>query len=111
MQAFAGCQFKSTFYATYLARTQFERYADWKSETRDGTKKHKTMTTKKASGSHCYESTEPSFVKEGDFDVYTNSVGIPDWCVILDFAGLYPSMMVSEHMFINQGSPRNGAPA
>ena len=33
MQAFAGCQFKSTFYATYLARTQFERYADWKSET------------------------------------------------------------------------------
>jgi len=100
MQAFAGCQFKSTFYATYLARPQFERYADWKSETPGWNEEAQDDDNEeeKLQGAIVMNpEPEPEVREEGDFDVYTDSVGIHDWCVILDFAGLYPSMMVSQN--------------
>ena len=33
---------------------------------------------------------EPEEREPDDYDVYCDSVGLHDWTVILDFAGLYP---------------------
>jgi len=100
MQAFAGCQFKSTFYATYLARTQFERYADWKSETPGWNEEQQDDEDEeeKLRGAIVMNpEKEPQEREPDDYDVYTDSVGLHDWTVIKDFAGLYPSMMVSQN--------------
>ena len=100
MQAFAGCQFKSTFYATYLARTQFERYADWKSETPGWSEEQQDDEDEeeKLRGAIVMNpEKEPQEREPDDYDVYTDSVGLHDWTVIKDFAGLYPSMMVSQN--------------
>ena len=79
VQQLVGCQFRSTFYATGLARVMFSKEADWKQR--------------------CYpyeyefdddEGLEGAIVFDPE---ELDSVGLHDWTVILDFAGLYPSIM------------------
>ena len=99
MQTFTGCQFKSTFYATYLARTMFERRAWWKSRTpRYSEEDEEDDDEDDLKGAIVLNpAKEPELREPDDDDVYTDSVGVHDWTVILDFAGLYPSMMISQN--------------
>ena len=90
---------KSTFYATYLARTMFERRAWWKSRTpRYVEEEDEDDEDDDLKGAIVLNpAKEPELREDGDDDVYTDSVGVHDWTVILDFAGLYPSMMISQN--------------
>jgi DNA polymerase elongation subunit (family B) len=80
VQQLVGCQFRSTFYATGLARVMFTEEADWKQRTYP----------------YEHEFAEDDDDLEGAivFDPEElDAVGLHDWTVILDFAGLYPSIM------------------
>tara|TARA_A200000159_G_scaffold24384_1_gene21508 strand:+ start:21257 stop:23998 length:2742 start_codon:yes stop_codon:yes gene_type:complete len=80
VQQLVGCQLRSTFYATGLARVMFNEEADWKQRTYP----------------YEHEFADDDDDLEGAIvldPVELDSVGLHDWTVILDFAGLYPSIM------------------
>ena len=95
IQNLVGCQFKSTFYATYLARVMFTKEADWQQVTpryqEDEADKDEDDDLQGAIVMN--PKPEPEEREPDDYDVYCDSVGLHDWTVILDFAGLYPSIM------------------
>lgn len=80
VQQLVGCQFRSTFYATGLAKVQFNQEAYWKQRTYP----------------FDHEFAEDDDDLQGAIVLdpeELDSVGLHDWTVILDFAGLYPSIM------------------
>ena len=80
VQQLVGCQLRSTFYATGLARVMFNEEADWKQRTYPY--EHEFADDD--------DDLEGAIVLDPE---ELDSVGLHDWTVILDFAGLYPSIM------------------
>lgn len=81
-QQLVGCQFRSTFYATGLARVMFSERADWK---------QRTYPYDFDFGNDDDELQGAIVLDPEELD----SVGVHHWTVILDFAGLYPSIMTA----------------
>ena len=79
VQQLVGCQLRSTFYATGLAKVQFNQEAYWKQRTYPY--EHEFAEDDDLEGAIVLDPEE------------LGSVGLHDWTVILDFAGLYPSIM------------------
>jgi DNA polymerase elongation subunit (family B) len=79
VQQLVGCQLRSTFYATGLAKVQFNQEAYWKQRTYPY--EHEFAEDDDLEGAIVLDPEE------------LDSVGLHDWTVILDFAGLYPSIM------------------
>ena len=80
VQQLVGCQLRSTFYATGLARVMFNEEAYWKQRTYPY--EHEFADDD--------DDLEGAIVLDPE---ELDSVGLHDWTVILDFAGLYPSIM------------------
>jgi DNA polymerase elongation subunit (family B) len=96
LQNLVGCQLKSTFYATYLARVMFSKEAYWQQITPRYETDEADKDDEELKGAIVLNpDAEPDEREDDDDDVYTGSVGIHDWTVILDFAGLYPSIMMA----------------
>jgi DNA polymerase I len=93
LQSLVGCQLKSTLYATYLARVMFTKEAYWQQITPRYESDEADKDDDDLKGAIVLNPMpEPDERAEGDDDVYTGSIGVHDWTVILDFAGLYPSI-------------------
>lgn len=81
LQQLSPCQFKSTFYGSYYGRVYFMRKADFKQKS--GWSDSINEDDWELTGAIVLDPEE------------LNSVGLHKNVVMLDFAGLYPSMMVA----------------
>lgn len=79
LQALAKCQFKSTFSGSAYARVYFMRKADFKQKTGWGEEEEEWQL-------------QGAIVLDPEKE---NSIGLHKNVVMLDFSGLYPSMMVA----------------
>ena len=91
LQELAMCQYNSTFSGSSYARVYFMRKANFIQKTGW----QQTFDEELQGAIIMNPAPRPAVVAEGDDTIYTDSIGLHKNVCILDFAGLYPSIMVA----------------